>query len=161
MAPQRATLKDLAVWLDKYAVGETMFRDDHKGEFKYGNSRRQDENKPSILATQVDDTVQLNSQQTAVLQTSIQEKNSEAPSLTTKCYGCGQVGHSIYKCATFRSLNTQQRLEVVKKKGLCFRCLKADHVSSHCLSKRTCGLSGCKRKHYDYSSRRIGGQASC
>ena len=50
------------------------------------------------------------------------------------CYG----SHFLYKCDSFKSKPDVEKLDLVKKKRLCFTCLKPGHGARKCFSKRTC-----------------------
>lgn len=62
-------------------------------------------------------------------------------------------GHNINKCGKFRSLNSVERLEISKRKGVCFRCLSEKHLSCHCKSdirydKRDDEGNVCDKRHH-------------
>lgn len=47
-------------------------------------------------------------------------------------------GRKINECGKFRSLNSVERLEISKRKGVCFRCISEKHLSRHCKSDVRC-----------------------
>ena len=53
--------------------------------------------------------------------------------------------HRIQACRKFKALPLADRLEIAKRKGLCFRCLNWGHMSKDC--DATCSL--CGRRHHD------------
>ena len=63
-----------------------------------------------------------------------------------KCLICDGP-HAITSCSTFQSLRPNERFEAVRKKGLCFNCLKPAHSSQNCRSEKRCTADGCGRKH--------------
>ena len=56
---------------------------------------------------------------------------------------CGG-SHSIWKCDTFRSQNNDDKWKLVKRTGLCYRCLGKDHLGSSCPRSRQCNINGYK-----------------
>ena len=61
-----------------------------------------------------------------------------------KCAYCEKIGHYIATCHHFKKLSIQEKREAVRKKNLCFRCLRAGHGSSDC--DKTCSV--CSKKHH-------------
>ena len=59
------------------------------------------------------------------------------------CEFCNQP-HHLTQCPKFVTLRHFKRMEFVKKRGLCFRCLSPGHQARSCFSKITCGTEGCK-----------------
>ncbi|XP_050293812.1 uncharacterized protein LOC126734295 [Anthonomus grandis grandis] len=68
---------------------------------------------------------------------------TENTSVKPNCSFCKQ-GHYIQNCPDFLKLNTNERLEEVKKKHLCLNCLRASHMVKQCYS-RPCKT--CRAKH--------------
>ncbi|XP_070068046.1 uncharacterized protein [Drosophila takahashii] len=62
------------------------------------------------------------------------------------CILCSSSGHRLLACDQFRKLDSQQRLEVVKKNGLCVNCLGKGHKVSNCPSKNRC--RSCHQPHH-------------
>ena len=60
------------------------------------------------------------------------------------CDNCDIPGHFIGRCHKFKRLKREDKLEIVKKKNLCFCCLKAGHGSKDC--DRRCVK--CEKKHH-------------
>ena len=71
---------------------------------------------------------------------------------------CCSLTHSIYHCELFKKKSQPERYELVKKRGLCFNCLKNNpvtrsgvkvkhHVRS-CPSKFKCKIEGCGLSHH-------------
>ena len=60
------------------------------------------------------------------------------------CDNCEKPGHFIGRCIKFRRLKRDQKVEVIKKKNLCFCCLKSGHGSKDC--ERRCVK--CDKKHH-------------
>ena len=61
------------------------------------------------------------------------------------CPSCDMDSHRIQACRKFKALPLADRLEIAKRKGLCFRCLNWGHMSKDC--DATCSL--CDRRHHD------------
>ncbi|XP_058828427.1 uncharacterized protein LOC131688257 [Topomyia yanbarensis] len=57
------------------------------------------------------------------------------------CPLCQKPSHSPFKCESFNKMNPVQRLEAVKKAGLCLNCLSSSHLVRACPSSacRVCG----------------------
>ena len=64
-------------------------------------------------------------------------------SVSDICDICGR-GHSNSKCWDLVNVNHDKKVEILKKKGLCFRCLGKGHIGDSCLSK--CGK--CQGNHH-------------
>ncbi|XP_046811894.1 uncharacterized protein LOC111689220, partial [Lucilia cuprina] len=62
-----------------------------------------------------------------------------------KCQICPKENHAIRKCPKFLKMNQQQRLDEIKKEGLCINCFSKTHSVRNCTSKHTCFK--CKKKH--------------
>ena len=54
--------------------------------------------------------------------------------------------HYSDQCSQIKDLDLDKRKEKVKKMGLCFICLKSNHLSRSCTSGKNCGW--CKGKHH-------------
>ncbi|XP_051153762.1 uncharacterized protein LOC127277018, partial [Leptopilina boulardi] len=78
----------------------------------------------------------------------IEKKNNGKTLLNTqssfKCILCNQ-DHMIHNCSDFLKLNISDRYQIVKKKGLCFNCLRGNHLINECKS-RNCNL--CHKRHH-------------
>lgn len=61
-----------------------------------------------------------------------------------KCIYCGQ-GHNIYICEQFLNLDVSERSKYVKHKGLCYNCLRANHLVKDC---RSSACKKCKHRHH-------------
>lgn len=55
-----------------------------------------------------------------------------------RCWVHEFEGHDINECGKFRSLNSFERLEISKRKGVCFRCLNEKHLSRNCKADVHC-----------------------
>ncbi|XP_062614169.1 uncharacterized protein LOC134275907 [Saccostrea cucullata] len=58
---------------------------------------------------------------------------------------CEKEGHPLFKCEKFNNLSIEDKRVVVRKKNLCFGCLRKGHRNKDCKKKHTCGI--CKGKH--------------
>lgn len=70
-----------------------------------------------------------------------------------RCWIHDSDGHDINECGKFRSLNSLERLEMSKKRGICFRCLGERHVSRICRSGLVCDVKDeggniCGKNHH-------------
>ncbi|XP_066590509.1 uncharacterized protein [Prorops nasuta] len=69
---------------------------------------------------------------------------NKAQMRNSKCYFC-QGKHVIYFCDKFKALPIIQRINEIRKRKICFNCLKStDHVSRDCKSG---SCRNCKAKH--------------
>lgn len=62
------------------------------------------------------------------------------------CPVCGNA-HHIWRCQGFKKLKVDKRLDIVRNKGLCFKCLAGDHISSSCRKMGECEIDGCRKLH--------------
>ena len=60
------------------------------------------------------------------------------------CDNCEKPGHYIGRCIKFKRLTRDQKVEIIKKKNLCFCCLKSGHGSKDC--EKRCVK--CNKKHH-------------
>ena len=68
-------------------------------------------------------------------------------STNRECTIC-QGKHRIGECKKFQNLPVESRFGAVKERKLCFRCLKPNHLSRECKSKKVCGTENCRSKHH-------------
>ena len=68
------------------------------------------------------------------------------PTNSSCIIGDGQ-GHQLSSCPKFKALSVQQRLNEVRKHGLCFSCLSPQHWLSSCTNQKRFGVNGCSRSH--------------
>ena len=83
--------------------------------------------------------------------------DSNKDSQTEPC-PCCSLTHSIYPCELFKKKTQPERFELVKKKGLCYNCLKNNpiirsgvkvkHIVKSCPSKFKCKIEGCGLSHH-------------
>lgn len=64
----------------------------------------------------------------------------------TPCLFC-QGDHTLESCTKIKEKTSQERLDFLKSKGLCFGCLRQGHISQNCKKKTVC--TQCSRKHPD------------
>ena len=62
----------------------------------------------------------------------------------TQCDNCDIAGHFISRCFKFKKLSRDDKLEVIKKKNLCYCCLRSGHGTKDC-GKR---CVKCDKKHH-------------
>ena len=60
-----------------------------------------------------------------------------------KCYACDQC-HTIESCPLMLQLDMPARIETIKKKRLCFACLRPNHISKYCKRRMIC--SKCNKR---------------
>jgi hypothetical protein len=61
-------------------------------------------------------------------------KSFSSTSQDSKCLLCDKP-HSLVTCPKYLLLKVNERQEMIKKKGLCFRCVSKGHLSSQCDAK--------------------------
>ena len=64
-----------------------------------------------------------------------------------ECFVC-KGEHALTSCETWKRLTLNERWELAKKLGLCFRGLKRGHRVERCSLKGTCPAEGCVRRHH-------------
>lgn len=81
----------------------------------------------------------------------IDNKNSVLyvqPNFEDCAYCQAENSHHITTCRQFKKLTPKERYDEVVKRRLCFRCLRADHLSPACQSKTKCDEPGCGQRHH-------------
>ena len=66
------------------------------------------------------------------------------PSDIHKCILCSKY-HSLDSCQKFQGMKLKERIDFIRKKELCFGCLRVGHVSKRCLTRKNCDI--CQLKH--------------
>lgn len=63
-----------------------------------------------------------------------------ATATDNRCFHC-RGAHRITRCQQFQAMSLSQRMDTVKRAGVCFNCLKRGHNSAECQSSdcRRCG----------------------
>lgn len=61
-----------------------------------------------------------------------------------KCAG----PHYLDQCQAFQASTLEERWADVREQQLCFLCLKPNHTSKTCRSRRSCGFNQCTRPHH-------------
>ncbi|KAK2564067.1 hypothetical protein P5673_012288 [Acropora cervicornis] len=64
-----------------------------------------------------------------------------------ECFVC-KGEHALTSSETWKRLTVNERWELAKKLGLCFRCLKRGHQVQRCSLKGACPMEGCVRRHH-------------
>ncbi|CAH8464754.1 unnamed protein product [Schistosoma turkestanicum] len=89
----------------------------------------------------------------------LQSKPATIPNTRHNCSIC-TGDHLVVKCPQFLELTVQDRWKQVRKKGMCFACLKQGHKVSDCKTTMRCGIDKCEKKHHvllheDSTSKRV------
>ena len=64
-----------------------------------------------------------------------------------KCPVC-QGDHTVSKCKVFQDMKPGERLDLAKRKGMCFNCLDySNHRAQQCRVKIACTVDKCGRRH--------------
>ncbi|KAI9555018.1 hypothetical protein GHT06_020312 [Daphnia sinensis] len=155
MTPTRATLKDLAKWIDEMVMGELMTRPSSHRSPAPQKEKKSGSAKPSTKPTP------LFGKGPVVFHTStsppVNNQHSGHPSesnssslkkgVIKKCLDCDNA-HSIKTCSTFKDLDVTARVEWVKEKRLCFRCLIGTHRGTECPTEIVCNIGNCGQRHH-------------
>lgn len=56
--------------------------------------------------------------------------------------------HSIYKCPILKKKSPFDRYQLAKQKGLCYNCLRSNHMTKNCSSSSSCKV--CHSKHHTF-----------
>ncbi|XP_035214416.1 uncharacterized protein LOC118188157 [Stegodyphus dumicola] len=87
-----------------------------------------------------------------LVSTGIKEK------LIKACVFCGDFSHSSHKCPIAQKLTNDEKVEILRKNGTCFRCLQnKGHISKFCDSNIFC--SHCHSKHSTIMCNRINSES--
>ncbi|XP_074648981.1 uncharacterized protein LOC141904301 [Tubulanus polymorphus] len=62
-----------------------------------------------------------------------------------RCFNC-EGPHRIDECSHFKAMNYEEKVKMIKDKGLCFNCLIPRHTARECNSKQRCSV--CRFKHH-------------
>jgi len=62
-----------------------------------------------------------------------------------ECLFCQRKNHDIDSCRSFLAKSLAERKAYAKQRGLCFGCLKEDHISRTCVQRNICRI--CKQRH--------------
>ena len=66
-----------------------------------------------------------------------------------QCEGCGKQYHTIGSCFQYKKMTVEDRVKLVKSKGLCFKCLGRSHRIDKCPEPdRKCSEDGCSKTHH-------------
>ncbi|KZS09232.1 Uncharacterized protein APZ42_026597 [Daphnia magna] len=141
MTPTRAILKDLAKWIDEMVMGELMTT-----PFTPRSPAPQKEKKagsPVVFHTSTTPPVKKPQQSPP------SESNSSSlkKGVIKKCIYCDNA-HSIKTCSTFKDLDVVTRVEWVKEKRLCFRCLIGTHRGTECPTEIVCNIGNFGQRHH-------------
>lgn len=69
------------------------------------------------------------------------------------CWIHNSMTHDVFDCHKFKSLSNNERFELAKTNGICFRCLKGYHPARSCNINKMCnvmtkGQGRCNRHHH-------------
>ena len=64
------------------------------------------------------------------------------------CACCGSAYHGVWSCRQFLQKSYDDRWQLAKEKGLCFRCLAGDHHGRDCERSSQCQINGCRGNHH-------------
>lgn len=75
--------------------------------------------------------------------------------LRKKCWYHETDTHSIGDCAGFSALDGETKMELLKRNGACFSCLKSGHLSKRCINRKPCEITDfhqrkCGRFHHPF-----------
>ncbi|CAC5372300.1 unnamed protein product [Mytilus coruscus] len=95
-----------------------------------------------------------------VLKTSIERQNTSA-NLNLKCLIHENGKHCLADCKVFVEKPLEERREIVKKNGICFKCLNGKHLAKDCKANIKCEKCGktahCTAFHFERQTREHNG----
>jgi len=65
---------------------------------------------------------------------------------TDRCISCGTEKHYLYTCTKFRSLSHAEKIDLLRSKNYCMKCLCTGHFVRKCQSLNHC--KRCQRPHH-------------
>ena len=68
-----------------------------------------------------------------------------------KCPLC-KASHWLPRCGVFRGNSVDERIKLVRSKGLCNNCLMPGHMAMNCPKESYCQIVGCKIAHRKHST---------
>ncbi|XP_062605795.1 uncharacterized protein LOC134267606 [Saccostrea cucullata] len=76
-------------------------------------------------------------------------------SFRKKCWYHETDNHSIGDCTGFSALDGETKMELLKRNGACFSCLKSGHLSKRCNNRKPCEITDfrqqkCGRFHHPF-----------
>ena len=77
-----------------------------------------------------------------------------------KCILCTQ-NHPLASCQKFKEMKLKDRIDFVRKKGLCFGCLGMGHLSNRCLARKKCDVCQLKHPTLLHDPARCGSKKEC
>ena len=84
--------------------------------------------------------------QTIPFKTSTQTRTTYVIRIDTSCLVCRTSKHPLYAFGKFRSLSSEQWIDIVRKNQLCFNCSQIGHFKPQCTSDQKC--QKCRRPHH-------------
>ncbi|XP_028404804.1 uncharacterized protein LOC114527371 [Dendronephthya gigantea] len=72
--------------------------------------------------------------------------------IEVKKYKCPRCNgdHLLSRCEKFKRDTVKERVNLVRRKGLCDNCLFQGHIARVCLKESFCKVTGCQSKHSTY-----------
>ena len=79
-----------------------------------------------------------------VFKTSEKYENKDKIFMCWLCSG----NHKVSVCPEITVLSHAEKIKLVKDKNLCFNCLSNTHLINNCISKFSCRVSNCGKRHH-------------
>jgi hypothetical protein len=73
--------------------------------------------------------------------------NKTKSEMKRSCADCTE-DHPVWECPQFQRKGLEDRLQIVRKKGLCFKCLGKNHTKTECYFRGGCDQEGCNGGHH-------------
>lgn len=78
------------------------------------------------------------------IQTQTQSQNGSPTTSNFSCLYCSH-GHTLDQCSQLKRKSQHEKLDFLKKKGVCFGCLRTGHMSKDCSKRISC--KACNQTH--------------
>ena len=74
--------------------------------------------------------------------------HKEVPTMRYAACPVRSAAYPLAKCKIFIEKNFKERLQVMRKAQLCHNCFKYGDIAVGCLTRNTCEVQGCMRRHH-------------
>ncbi|XP_039593496.1 uncharacterized protein LOC120516100 [Polypterus senegalus] len=145
---RRATFPDLVEFLNRQAEKDVhpAFGKDSGGLPSPESKDKTPEDKPLRRGTQGESRLATAPEKETTQDGAVKKSKAAVCSFKKPCAFCSG-GHALAECRRIKELTNKVRIEFLKSKGLCFKCLRQGHLSKNCEDKLKCRI--CAQLHPD------------